>query len=84
MPVDVAYQTIYELEDGSGMINSTIYFRPDEYSDGFGYMTFIGGDDGSIAIIGEVREYFEGALNKHERHFRIDGVLISEEEYYSW
>ncbi len=84
MPVDIAYQTIYELEDGSGMVNSTIYFRPDEYSDGFGYITFIGGDDGSIAIVGEVTEFFEGALNKHERHFRIDGVLISEEEYYSW
>ena len=84
LPVDIAYQTDFELEDGSGSINSTIYFRPNEYSDGFGYITFIGGDDGSIAIIGEVTEYFEGGLNKYVRHFRIDGIQITEEEYYSW
>ena len=84
LPVDIAYQTDYELEDGSGMVKSTIYFRPNEYSDGYGYISFVGGDNGSIEIIGEVTEYFEGGLNRLERHFRIDGVLITEEEYYSW
>ncbi len=83
-PVDISYQPSYELEDGSGMVNSTVYFRAVEASDGFGYITFAGGDDGGIAIIGEVTEYFEGMLNHLERHFRIDGVQITEEEYYSW